>query len=350
MAKLRPEQLAQSLNRELTQIYLVSGDDHLLVQEACDQIRAAARKADFTEREIYHADSAFDWHQLITASNSLSLFTERKIFELRIINGKPGDAGSKALIEYCQAPSADNLLLIITPKLDSSSQRSKWYKAVEAAGDTIQIWPVAPQQLPHWIHTRVQQAGLRADPEAIDLLTTRIEGNLLAAVQEIEKLKLLCKDGLITTEIVASAVADSARYDLFSLIDKALYGDSRAAVRTLQGLKSEGTEAAVVLWALAREVRTLNRIADAINRGQSFDSAAKSQGVWDKRKTLVSNAINRLKQKQLQLLLRKANHIDKAIKGLRKADSWDELMDLTLNLSGVFSLSPAVQKLALTLN
>lgn len=350
MAKLRPENLPKALGKQLAPVYLVSGDDPLLTQEACDAIRAAARDANFTERELYHAGPDFDWNQLITSSNSLSLFAERKIFEIRLKNGKPGDAGSKALIEYCQSPAEDNLLLLVTPKLDGNSQRSKWYKAVEAAGDSVQVWPVSAQQLPHWLERRIQQAGLRAEPDAIELLTSRIEGNLLAAVQEIEKLKLLCKDGLITTDIVAGSVADSARYDVFSLVDKALHGDARAAVKTLQGLKSEGTDATVVLWALAREIRTLNRIADALGRGMGFDAAAKSQGVWDKRKNLVSHAMGRLKQQQLQLLLRKANNIDKSIKGVRKADSWDELMDLTLNLSGVFSLTPGIQKLALTLS
>ena len=350
MAKLRPEQLSASLSKGLAPVYMISGDDPLLTQEACDAVRKAARQANFTERELYHVGADFDWHQLMSSANSLSLFAERKILELRINNGKPGDAGSKALIHYCQSPPEDNLLLILCPKLDASSQRSKWFKAIDEAGHFVQIWPITPQQLPHWLEQRIQRAGMSIEPNAVELLCTRVEGNLLAAVQEIEKLKLVCDSNQITTEMVANAVADSARYDIFGLVDRALHGDARGSVKILQGLKSEGTDSTVVLWALAREIRTLNQIAHALNHGQSFDRVAKNYGVWDKRKALVSNAMRRLKTKQLQLLLRKANSIDKSIKGLRKADTWEELMDLTLNLSGTFSLSPTVQKLALTID
>ncbi len=350
MAKLRPDQLAGALRKGLSPVYLVSGDEPLLAQEACDQIRQAARKAGFSEREIHHVEAGFDWDHLLTSANSLSLFAERKVIELRIDNGKPGDKGGKALLSYCDNPSEDNLLLIVTPKLDGSSQRSKWYKTLEKTGTVIQIWPVAPTQLPRWIDQRLQQAGLQASRDAIDMLAARVEGNLLAATQEIEKLKLLAVDGQVSAEMISGAVADSARYDVFTLIDKALHGDARGAVRTLQGLKGEGTDATVILWALAREIRTLNQVQHAVQQGQPLDRAAQNAGVWDKRKPLVSNALRRLKQAQLQMLLRKANGIDKAIKGLRNADAWDELMDLTLNLSGTFSLSPQLQKLSLALN
>lgn len=350
MAKLRPEQLSGALTKGLAPIYLVSGDEPLVVQEACDTIRASARKQGFQERELYHVDASFDWGQVLSSANSLSLFAERKLIEIRIPNGKPGDKGSKALVEYTQAPGEDNLLLIVMPKLDGAQQRSKWFKALEKAGVFVQIWPITPQQLPRWIGQRLQQAGLKADSQATDILASRVEGNLLAAAQEIEKLKLLASDGFVSAELMASAVADSARYDVFGLVDKALHGDARAAVKTLNGLKGEGTDATVVLWALAREIRTLAQVAHGQSQGQNFDWAAKQAGVWDKRKPLIQNALRRLRLPQLQQLLRKANAIDKAIKGMRRADPWDELMDLTLNLTGTFSLSPPVQKLALSLN
>lgn len=349
MAKVRPEQLAGTLSKGLSPIYLVSGDEQLLVQEACDTIRQAARKAEFSERELFHTDPGFDWGQILSAANSLSLFAERKLIELRITNGKPGDKGSKALVEYTQNPGEDNLLLIITPKLDGAQQRAKWFKAIEKAGVFVQIWPITPQQLPRWIGQRLQQAGLKADSQATDILASRVEGNLLAAAQEIEKLKLLCSDGFVSADLMASAVADSARYDVFGLVDKALHGDARGAVKTLNGLKGEGTDATVVLWALAREIRTLAQMAHSTSQGQNFDWAAKQAGVWDKRKPLMQSTLRRFRLPQLQQLLRKANAIDKAIKGMRRADPWDELMDLTLNLAGTFSLSPPVQKLALSL-
>lgn len=348
MAKLRPDQLQGDLNKRLAPIYLVSGDEPLIVQECCDQIRQAALKAGVQGRELYHGESGFDWTQILSAANSLSLFAEKKIIELRIPNGKPGDKGGKILLEYAKAPAEDTTLLIILPKLDGSAQRSKWLTALEKQGVYVQVWPVTPQQLPRWIGQRLKQAGLQADSQAIDILASRVEGNLLAAAQEIEKLKLLSQDGIINKELMASAVADSARYDVFGLVDKALYGDARAAIKNLLGLKAEGTDATVILWALAREIRTLVQISDALALGQDIERAAKTAGVWDKRKPIIKAALRRLKQPQLHLLLRKANLIDKAIKGMHDADPWNELLDLTLNIAGTFSLAPHVQKLALS--
>ena len=348
MPKLRPDQLADALNKPLAPIYIVSGDEQLLIQECCDAIRKAARQNGFSERELYHIDSSFNWMQIIAAANSLSLFAERKLIELRIPNGKPGDKGAKALLEYASSPAEDTLLLIVMPKLDASAQRTKWFKGLEKVSVFVQVWPVSPQQLPRWIGQRLQQNGLRADSQAIEILASRVEGNLLAAAQEINKLKLLANDGFVNAEMMANVVADSARYDVFGLVDKALHSDARAAIKNLLGLKGEGTDATVVLWALTREIRTLAQVAYAINQGQSFDLATKGAGVWDKRKPLIKTALRRLKLQQLQVLLRKANAIDKAIKGMHNADPWNELIDLTLNLSGTFSLSPSVQKLALT--
>jgi len=347
MPKIRADQLSAALTKSFVPVYLVSGDEALLIQESCDQIRKAARAQGFTEREIYHIDTSFDWNQLLASANSLSLFSDKKIFEIRMPSGKPGDKGTKAIIEYLENPSPDNLLLVVTEKLDSSTQKSKWVKAIESAGTHIQIWPIPPAQLSRWIFTRLQQAGLSADNSAIDLLASRIEGNLLAAVQEIEKLVLLTPDKHISYELMASAVADSARYDVFSLADKALHGDARAAAKTLQGLKGEGSDAISILWAVLRDVRCLNQIAQAQAQGKAFEWAAKQAGVWEKRQPLMQNALRRLKPAQLQQMLRKANAIDKSIKGMRNAAPWDELLDLVLNLAGVQSLNNQNEKLSL---
>jgi DNA polymerase-3 subunit delta len=347
MAKLRPEQLSAALVKNLASIYLISGDEPLLIQEACDAVRRAARQAGFTERELYHCDANFDWGQVLSSANSLSLFAERKIIELRIPNGKPGDKGGKVLQEYVQSPAPDNLLLIVTNKLDGASQKSKWFKTVEDAGVHVQVWPVTAPQLPRWIGQRLQQVGLQADSSAIELLASRIEGNLLAAAQEIEKLKLLAQDSVISYELMASVVADSARYDVFGLTDKALHGDARAAVKTLQGLKTEGTEPINVLWAVTRDIRSLVQISMAVSQGKPFEMAARQAGIWDKRQPLIQTALRRFKPAQLQQLLRKANGIDKAIKGMRNAEPWDELLDLILNLAGVHSLTPANDRLSL---
>lgn len=347
MPKLRPEQLGAALSKGLAPIYLISGDEPLLVQEACDQIRRAARDRQFNERELYHGDANFDWNQVLSSANSLSLFADKKIIELRIASGKPGDKGSKVISEYAAMPSDDNLLLIVTPKLDAAAQKSKWLKAIEDRGIHVQIWPITPAQLPRWIGTRLQQVGLHADSSAIDLLASRVEGNLLAAAQEIEKLALLTTDKTISHELMASAVADSARYDIFGLTDKALYGDARAAVKTLHGLKTEGTEPITILWALTRDIRALVQISMATAQGKNIEMAAKQAGIRDKRLPLIRAALQRLKPAQLQMLLRKANAIDKAIKGMRNAEPWDELLDLLLNIAGVNSLHPANDRLTL---
>jgi len=347
MAKLRSDQLATHLQGKLMPVYFVSGDETLLVQETCDAIRQAARKAGFTERERHHVDKQFEWQQLLASANSLSLFNDKKIIELRIENGKPGTEGSKSICEYLSNPSEDNLLLIVTPKLDGGTQRSKWVKQIEKAGYWIPIWPISAAQLPRWLQHRLQQAGLKADSQAIELLATRIEGNLLAAHQEIEKLRLVAKDEWLSPELIANTVADSARYDVFGLVDKALLGDPRGAVRNLNGLRSEGTEPITILWALAREIRILLSIAGSVGRGQNINWAAKSAGVWDKRQPLVQQALNRLHHKQLASLLRQANGIDKAIKGLRSADAWNELTELLLSLSGTQTISAGNQRLSL---
>mgnify|MGYP003700487945 CR=1 FL=1 len=345
--RLRPEQLEQHLAKGLAPAYLISGDEPLLAQEAADAIRGAARAAGFSERELFHSEAGFDWQQVASEASSLSLFAEKKILEVRIANGKPGDKGAGVIQGFCENPPDDNLLLIITPRLDGNAQRSKWVKAMEKAGALIQVWPVPAGQMPRWIAGRLRQAGIRANDAAVAILADRVEGNLLAAVQEIEKLKLLVPEGEIDADTMSSAVADSARFNVFTLLDKILAGDPQGAARTLRGLHEEGTEPPVVLWALARELRTLLGAQLAAEQGNPLEGALKKQGVWDKRLPLVKGALRRLKPAQLRLLLRQAAAIDRAIKGLRMADPWEELASLVLGFAGSASLGPRSIKLAI---
>ena len=347
MGKLRIDQLPAQLQQGLAPVYLISGDETLLVEESCDAIRQQAVTDGFSQRERYYVDKQFDWSRLLIASATLSLFGDKKLIELRIPNGKPGDKGSKAICDYLAKPGEDNRLLLVTPKLDGSSQRGKWVKTIEKVGQWLSIWPIPPAQLTRWLDRRIRQAGLSADSEAIDILAARTEGNLLAAHQEIEKLRLLSADSHLTAELVTNAVADSARYDVFGLIDKALYGDARAAARNLQGLKTEGTEATLVLWALAREIRALLVVAHGVQQGRNFAEAARQAGVRDRHQPLVRQALQRLHPKQLELLLRQANGVDKAIKGLRKADPWNELLDVVLTLAGTSAIYPKHVRLSL---
>ena len=291
--KIRAEQLPSHLSKELLPVYVISGDEPLLAQESADAVRLAARNKGFSGREVFHGEGKFDWGQLHNEANALSLFAEKKIIEIRISNGKPGDKGSKALCELCANPSPDNLLLVILPKLERSAQNSKWVKALEAVGAHIQVWPITGEQLPRWIKQRLLESNITANQQAVEILAERVEGNLLAAVQEIEKLKLLAIEGKVDAIMMSSVVADSARYNLFEFVDKVLAGDAQSAARSLRGLHSEGTDAIPLLWAITRELRILIKASEHISRGENRDWALKNAGVWEKRLPLFRTAIQR---------------------------------------------------------
>ncbi|WP_312594968.1 DNA polymerase III subunit delta [Stutzerimonas nitrititolerans] len=336
--KLSPAQLGKHLQGSLAPVYVVSGDEHLLCQEACDAIRAACRQQAFSERQVLSVESGFDWGQLLEAGANLSLFAERRLLELRIPSGKPGDKGAAALLHYLARPAEDTVLLISLPKLDGSTQKTKWAKALIDGKDVqfLQVWPVDAAQLPQWIRQRLSQAGLAADQEAVELIAARVEGNLLAAAQEIEKLKLLAEDGRVTADTVQAAVADSARYDVFGLIDAALQGHPEHSLRMLEGLRGEGIEAPVILWALARELRLLANIAQQYAQGVPLERAFSQARppVWDKRRPLVSKALQRHDVAGWQRLLMAAQLIDEQIKGQAEGDPWIGLSNLCLQLSG----------------
>ncbi|HEK1768134.1 TPA: DNA polymerase III subunit delta [Pseudomonas putida] len=336
--KLSPAQLNKHLQGTLAPVYVVSGDDPLLCQEAADAIRTAARQQGFDERQVFSADANFDWGSLLLAGASLSLFAQRRLLELRLPSGKPGDKGAAALMEYCANPAEDTLLLISLPKLDGSAQKTKWGKAIIEGENCqfIQIWPVDAQQLPQWINQRLSQAGLSAQRDAVDLIAARVEGNLLAAAQEIEKLKLLAEGNQITVETVQAAVADSARFDVFGLVDAILNGEAGHALRMLEGLRGEGVEPPVILWALARELRLLAGLAQQFSQGVPLDKAFSQARppVWDKRRPLVSKALQRLSAQRWAQLLQDAQRIDAQIKGQAEGSPWTGLSRLSLLMAG----------------
>ena len=336
--KLNPGQLAKHLQGNLAPVYVVSGDEPLLCQEACDAIRAACRQRDFGERQVFNAEANFDWGQLIEAGASLSLFAEKRLIELRLPSGKPGDKGAAILQEYLQRPPEDTVLLVSLPKLDGNTQKTKWAKALidGDAAQFIQVWPIDAHQLPQWIRQRLSQAGLAASQEAVDLIAARVEGNLLAAAQEIEKLKLLAEGNQITVETVQSAVADSARFDVFGLVDAILNGEAAHALRMLEGLRGEGVEPPVVLWALARELRQLAGLAQQFSQGVPLDKAFSQARppVWDKRRPLVSKALQRLSAQRWAQLLQDAQRIDAQIKGQAEGSPWTGLARLALLMAG----------------
>ncbi len=341
--KLHPDQLGAHLRRQLSPIYIVSGDEPLQVSECCDQIRSQARKQGFSERHVFHVDNSFDWSELLENANSLSLFSDKQILELRMPNGKPGDTGRKTLLEYIKNPSPDNLLLIITDRLDNAIQKSKWFKSLDQSGTFIPVWPIETGKLPDWISQRLKMDGYTASRSVLSLIAERVEGNLLAASQEIEKLKLLAKDKTIDEETVRDSVSDSARYDVFQLADVALEGNIKSCVRILGILKGEGIEAPIVLWAMAREIRLLSHLSRLKSRGLStelaIDQSARAMGfspfILKRRRAILDKAITRHSEKNFRQMLLQTGQIDRSIKGLDKNNVWDNLLELTLFLAGM---------------
>ncbi|MFL3655857.1 MAG: DNA polymerase III subunit delta [Halioglobus sp.] len=331
--RLYPDKLADHLQQKLLPVYLVSGDEPLLLQECCDQIRQKARIENCNEREIIEGGiSSFNWQDILHSASNMSLFADRKLIELRLPSGKPGAEGSKALCEYLEMASADDVLLIVSGKIDKQSTNSKWYKALDKAGVTVQVWPVDAKNLPRWLQQRVRNAGMSIDDDALRLLCERMEGNLLAAVQEVEKLKLLAADSKITMQTVTEAVSDNARYNLFDMADNALKGNASGSLRMLHGLRAEGAEPPVVLWALAREIRTLYEAQLDCDRGQSAQQALSSRRVWQNRMPFMQAALKRHNTSSLSLLLEQAAQVDGSIKGFAEGKPWDNLSRLVLTL------------------
>ena len=331
--RLYPEKLADHLQQKLLPVYLVSGDEPLLLQECCDQIRQKARAENCNEREIIEGGASnFNWQDILHSASNMSLFADRKLIELRLPSGKPGAEGSKALCEYLDIASGDDVLLIVSGKIDKQSTNSKWYKALDKAGVTVQVWPVDAKNLPRWLQQRVRNAGMSIDDDALRLLCERLEGNLLAAVQEVEKLKLLAADSKITMQTVTEAVSDNARYNLFDMADNALKGNASVSLRMLYGLRAEGTEPPVVLWALVREIRTLYEAQLDCDSGQSAQQALSSRRVWQNRMPLMQAALTRHDTHSLSLLLEQAARADGSIKGFADGKPWDNLSRLVITL------------------
>ncbi|MCB1677413.1 MAG: DNA polymerase III subunit delta [Halioglobus sp.] len=331
--RVYPEKLHAHLQQQFLPVYLVSGDEALLVQECCDLIRQQARLQGCTEREVIEAGARnFDWRDMFNSTASPSLFAQRRLVELRLPSGKPGAEGSKALCEYLELTAGDDVLLMVCGKIDKQSTNSKWYRALDRAGATIQVWPVGARELPRWLRQRVSGAGMRIDDDALHLLSERVEGNLLAAVQEVEKLKLLATDGCITAATVTAAVSNNARYNLFDMADSALRGDATASLRMLHGLRGEGAEPPVVLWALAREIRTLYEVTLESDQGRTVQQSLQARRVWKTRIPLLQGALVRHDRHSLSLLLERAATVDGSIKGFADGRPWDNLETLILDL------------------
>ncbi len=332
--QVRPEQLAAQLKKNLAPIYLLSSDEPFLLQEAADSVRSAAREQGFVERQLLQVDQKFDWHSLLLETQNPSLFAEKKLLELRLPNAKPGDKGSKALQQYAVNAPPDIILLLVFGKLDASAMRSKWLKVLDSKACICRLWPIDAQKLPSWINQRLQLRGLSADRDAVLLLAEKVEGNLLAAAQEVDKLALTAKGQHLDVNTITQAIGDSARYSVFNLLDACLQGKAADAQRMLAGLRGEGVDTLAVLWVFAKEIRLLLAIHYAMQEGLSAQQAMQNMKVWKNRMALVSRVLQLSTPRQLEELLQLAGAIDQASKGMRKANAWDELATLCASLSG----------------
>jgi DNA polymerase III subunit delta len=335
--QLRLDALDAHLAKSLAPLYVITSDEHLLALEAADRIRKTARAQGLTEREVLVVERSFKWGELLAANQSQSLFGDRKLIELRIPSGKPGKDGGQALQEYAASLNPDNVTLIALPKLDWQTQKSAWVATLQQAAVYIDIPLVERAQLPAWIGTRLAAQGQRADRQSIDFIADRVEGNLLAAHQEIQKLALLHPQGKLSFEQVQDAVLNVARYDVFKLNEAMLAGDTARLVRMIEGLKGEGEALPLVLWAMAEEIRTLLKIKAGAAQGKAIGMLLKEYRIWGPRERLMEPALRRLKLSTLEGALQEAAQIDKMVKGLRArafaGDAWDALLQLGLKVA-----------------
>ena len=338
--QLRPEQLDSALARRLRSLYTIHGDEPLLAQEAGDAIRAAARKAGFTERKVYSVSGAhFDWSGLLGASQAMSLFAEHQLIEIRIPNGKPGKDGSEALQRYCESLSDDVLTIIHLPRLDRQQQQSGWFGALDGAGVTIRVEPVERRALPQWLAQRLAAQGQRvadgdAGAQTLAFFADRVEGNLLAAHQELQKLALLYPQGVLSFEQVESAVLNVARYDVFKLGEAVLAGQTARVLRMLDGLRAEGEAPVLVHWTLAEDIRALKRVKDAAAQGKPMPLALREARVWGAKERLFERLVPLLADHTLAHWVESASICDGLVKGLKHPhwplDAWDGLTRLAL--------------------
>ncbi len=333
--RLRVDQLTSRLKQRFDPVYLISGDEPLQRNEATDAIRKAAQQSGYNDRTVLDVQSGFNWDELAAEADAMSLFADKRLIDLRLKTATPGNEGSKALTAYCERPPPDTLLLITTPKLDRKQLNNKWVKAIEQLGMVVQIWPIEGERLNPWLEQRMRNRGLTPEPGVVPMLAERIEGNLLAASQEIDKLLLLNGPGIVSVEALTASVSDSARFDVFSLVDKALQGDAARCIRILSGLRNEGVAAPIVLWALAREIRGLFAITRSISKGSPADAAMSKAGIWEKRKPIVGKAIRHLRPSHIEKLLYLCRQADAAVKGADNANPWELFEQITLSLSGI---------------
>jgi DNA polymerase-3 subunit delta len=334
--KLNPDSLLTHLQQALAPSYLVSGDDPLLTGEAADAIRARAKAAGFTERDVHFMERGADWNDVRASTGNLSLFASRRLVEIRLPSGKAGTTGNSTLSELLARQDPDTLLLILTPRLDRDAQAADWVRAIEANGAWVQVWPVDPERLVGWLRARSRRMKLEVAEEALELLAERTEGNLLAASQELEKLSLIAPGGRASAETVLESVADSARFDVFQLGEAVLAGDAPRALRVLAGLRAEGVEPTLALWSLTKAIRD---IWGAVASPGGFRPRA-----WQRQAAALEKGIRRAPRLSFSALALRATRADRMIKGRLAGNPWDEIALLAADICAIPAV-PAPQSM-----
>jgi DNA polymerase-3 subunit delta len=322
---IKPEQLPGLLQRSLAPVYLIAGTEQLLVQESRDEVIKAAQAQGFAERSVHQVTLGFSWDELAQESSAPSLFATRKILDLRLPTGKPGNEGSRALIEMAQAADSDVLLLVSCGDWGTAMRKLKWVKELAKVGVLVEIWPVKPQQLPGWIRQRMKRAGLDPEPAAVALLAELVEGNLLAAQQEIDKLLLLDRSARVTVDDVARSVANSSRFDSFRLVECALQGALDECLRVAAGLQRTGVAIQAVTGAMYRELSVAEQARSAVRSGESEAAVFGRLRVWPARQAPMRRALGRLSEFQFAEVFRALGLIDRQSKGRAPGDAWQTL-------------------------
>ncbi len=335
--QLRLDALDGHLRKSLAPLYVITSDEHLLALEAADLIRRAARAHGYSERDVLTVERSFKWGELLAANQARSLFGDKKLIELRIPTGKPGKDGGAALQNYAKDLNPDNVTIITLPKLDWATQKAAWVSALQQASVYVDIAPVERALLPNWIGARLAAQGQLADRPSLDFIADRVEGNLLAAHQEILKLGLLHEPGKLSYEQVQDAVLNVARYDVFKLSEAMLAGDPARLVRMLEGLRGEGEALPLVLWAIAEEIRTLLKLKTGLAQGRPLGVLLKEFRIWGPRERMIEPALRRISLPVLELAMRQASQVDRMIKGLGvkayAGDAWDAMLQLALKVA-----------------
>lgn len=332
--RITTEQLQSQLARELKPLYTVYGDETLLALEASDRIRAKARSLGYAERAVLTVDTGFKWAQLAMAGSTQSLFSTRQLLELRIPSGKPGAEGGEALQAYASSVPRDVVTLIYLPGLDWRAQKSAWFQALDSAGVLVEARTVLRKALPQWLAGRLQAQQQQADEQTLSFIADRVEGNLMAAYQEVQKLALLFPAGAISFEQAREAVLDVARYEVFDLGMAMLEGDPLRFARMLDGLRAEGEAPPLILWTMAEEIRAIGKILTGVASGRALPSLWREVRIWQTpHQQAMQRNCARFSPAQVAAALRHAAAIDRVIKGLAKSDVWDELLQLGLRFA-----------------